>query len=291
MKISRAGIVGLILLILSTVFLTNCTYYNRIRARQKLVDGATAYNERKFAAAEELFRDAIDRADPSEVEGKMARVFLARTLHSQYIADRKNTEKALQAIEQYQKVLESNPGDQSSFKAVANLYENIGKQDEWEKWVTQRANNNAVPNEQRAEALVLLAARKYTCANEISDADGVKKTVRKDDKDVYEFTKPENPADFEKLQQCTNEGTALIDQAVQLAPNSDSAWSYKANLLGQKARIAEMDGNAEAKEQFKSQAEEAKEKFTVLNEERKRREAEEEARKKAEAEAKNANKK
>lgn len=292
MKISRAGIIGIFALILSSLFLSNCAFYNRVRSRQALVDGATAYKERKFAAAEDLFRNAINLDPAGEtLEGKTARVFLARTLHSQYIANRQNTAKAEEAIEQYKKVLERDITDQSSFKAVANLYENLGNQDEWQNWVTQRAGNEAVPGEQRAEAYVSLAARKYTCANEVSDTDAVKKTVQKDGKDVYQFVKPENPADFDKLKQCTEEGLTLINNAVELAPNSDSAWSYKANLLGQKMRIAEMEDNNELKEQFKTQAEEAKEKFTVLNEERKRKEAEEEARKKAEAEAANANKK
>lgn len=253
-----------------------------------MVDGATAYKERKFPVAEQLFRNAISRDPNGETqEGRTAQVFLARTLHSEFIANRSKKDVAEQAIAEYQKVLQRDPSDQSSFKAVANLYENLGMQDEWQKWVTERANNTSVPGEQRAEAYVTLAARKYTCANEISDAESVKKTVKQDGKDVYQFVKPANPADFETLKQCTQEGMDLINKAVELAPNSDSAWSYKANLLAQKARIAEMEGNTAEKEQYKAQAEEAKDKFTTLNEERKRREAEEEARKQAEKEAAN----
>lgn len=287
MKISRVGITAIIALI-SLSFLTGCTYYNKIKSRQDLVDGAAAYKNRKFAEARGLFEDAISRDPNLETqEGRTAQVFLARTLHSEYIAKREDRPKAEQAIVEYKKVLERDITDQSSFKAVANLYENLQMQDEWQQWVTQRANNSEVPPEQRAEAFVTLAARKYTCANEISDTDATKKTVKKDGKDVYQFVKPENPADFERLKQCAQEGLELVNKAVELAPNSDSAWSYKANLLGQMARVAEMDGNAEQQEQYKAQADEAKEKFTVLNEERKKREAEEEARKKAEAEAAN----
>ena len=289
MKFSRLGITGLIVF-LSIFLLSNCAFYNRVKSRQNLVDGAEAYKARKFAEAEELFRNAISR-DPSgdTQEGRTAQVFLARTLHSEFIADRSKKEVALEAIKEYQKVLQKNPADQSSFKAVANLYENLGMNDEWQKWITDRANasDGSVPNEQRAEALVTLAARKYTCANEISDADGVKKTVTVDGKDVYQFSKPENPDDLAKLKQCAQEGTDLVNKAVELSPNSDSAWSYKANLLGQKARIAEMEGNKAEQEQLKSQADEAKDKFVELNEARKKREAEEEARKEAEKQAAN----
>ena len=286
MKISRAGIILLIAIITFTG--TSCNYYNRVMSRRNLVDGAEAYKGRKFDQAEAHFRAAISR-DPSadSVEGKTAQVFLARTLHSQYIGNRSNQGKAQEAIQEYKKVLEKDPTDQSSFKAVANLYENLQMQDEWLAWVTQRANNENVPPEQRADALTSLAARKYSCANEISDVEPVKKTVEKDGKPAFEFTKPADEQTFQKLKQCVQEGTELINKAVELNPNSDSAWSYKANLLVQQMRIAEMEGNNELKEQLKTQAETAKERFTTLAEEKRKKQEEEEARKKAEEEAAN----
>lgn len=87
MRFSRLGV---FLLLTLAVFLTaNCGYYTRIMSRKNLVDGSHAYKERKFQAAEELFRNAAAR-DPEglTLEGKTAQVFLARTLHSQYIGNR-----------------------------------------------------------------------------------------------------------------------------------------------------------------------------------------------------------
>lgn len=288
MRVSRSGIAGLIVILLSTIFLSNCGVYNRIKSRQDLVDGAEAYKQRKFDKAEELFRDAIGRDPNGETqEGKTAQVFLARTLHSKYISDRKKTDIAAEAINEYKKVLAQNPDDQSSFKAVANLYESLGQADEWERWVTERANNEQVSKENRAEALVSLAAKQYSCANDISDNEPVKKAVLKDGKPVFEFTKPANEADFTKLKTCTQKGLELANKAVELNANSDSAWSYKANLLVQKMRIAEMEGNTEERDKIKAEADAAKDKFTALNEEKRKRQAEEEARKQAEAEAAN----
>jgi tetratricopeptide (TPR) repeat protein len=288
MRVSRSGITGLIIILISTFFLANCGVYNRIKSRQNLVDGAEAYKARKFDVAEALFRDAISRDPEGETaEGKTAQVFLARTLHSKYISKRELTPVAEEAIEEYKKVLAQNPNDQSSFKAVANLYENLGKQNEWQAWVTERANNEQISGENRAEALVSLAAKQYSCANDISDNEPVKKTVEKDGKPVFEFTKPENEADFNRLKECAQKGLELANKAVELNPNSDSAWSYKANLLVQKMRIAEMEGNTQEKDSIKTEADTAKAKFTALAEEKRKREAEEEARKQAEAEAAN----
>ncbi len=280
MRLSRLGILSLILI---TVLVgANCSFYNQVLARKDLVDGGKAYKDRKFQEAEELFRSAIAR-DPQgqSKEGKAAQLFLARTLHSEYIGKRDDSPKAEEAIKEYKRVLTEDVKDQSSFNAVANLLENLNRDDEWLKWVTERTNNEQVPPEQRAEALTKLTAKKYSCANEISDAEAVKKTVKgKDGKDVFQFSKPENPQDLENLRQCTQEGTELINRAEKLDTNSDAVWSYKANMLVQQMRLAEMEGNAQQKEAIKAEAEKAKERFTELSKIRKEKEEAIEAEKK-----------
>jgi hypothetical protein len=226
--------------------------------------------------------------------------------------------KAEEAVQSYQKVLAKDVNDQGSFKALVSLQQTLGRNDEADKLIVERSTNNSVNPEYRAEAFTSLAARQYSCANEISDNEPVKKTVKKDGKEVYQYTKPENPDDFAKLQTCANEGLRLIDEALKLEPadlqqlkNADlkamtpqdidgkeeilkifaSAWSYKANLLYQKMRIAEMEGNQAAKDDFKKQGDEARTVFTSLNETEKKMEEEKDARKKAEEEKKEANKK
>ncbi len=281
MRFSRLGI---FFLILSTVLIgTNCSYYNRVIARKNLVDGGKAYKDRKFQEAEDLFRSAVAR-DPGSPEAKTAQLFLARTLHSEYIANRSSNEKAEEALAEYKKVLTENIKDQSSFKAVANLLENLNRQDEWQKWVEDRINNEQVPPEQRSEALTSLAAKQYSCANNISDVEPVKKEVTKGGDRVYQFTKPADPAVYEEFNKCVATGSGLIDKSVQLDPNSDSAWSYKANMLVQQMRQAEMEGKNDQKENFKAQAEQAKQRFTELANIKKQKQEEEE-RRKADAEA------
>ncbi len=285
MRISR---VGILLLILTTVLIgTNCNYYGKVMSRRDLVDGAEAYKKKEYDRAEELFRDAISR-DPEgkSLEGKTAQLFLARTLHSRYISDRTKQDKALAAIEEYKKVLAKDINEQSSFNAVANLYETMKMENEWNQWVTERANNEQVEPASRAEAYVKLAARQYTCANNISDVEPVKKTILEDGKPVFNFTKPEDPAEFEKLKQCADKGYELADKATQLNPESDSAWSYKANLLQQKSRIAEMEEMSEEEiEKIKTQAEQARDKFSELAEAKRKKEEAEEAERKAKEEA------
>jgi hypothetical protein len=292
MRFSRLGILALVI---STVLIgANCSFYTRVLARKNLVDGSKAYKDRKFQEAEDLFRQAVSR-DPSgsTVEGKTAQLFLARTLHSEYIGNRQDTAKAQQAIDEYKKVLAVNPNEQSSYKAIASLMENLQKNDEWLTWVTQRANNQQINPEFRAEALVSLAAKKYTCANDITDTDKTKKTVTENGKPVYHFVKPESPEDLNTLRGCINDGKALVDQAVALEgpanvdsvknfdiqASSDeelkrrgdllrtfeSARSYKTNFLIQEMRLAEMEGRTADHDRLKAEADVAKNNFSDLS--------------------------
>ena len=295
MRFSRLGI--FVLLILAVFLTTNCSYipgYNRVMSRKNLVDGSLAYKERKFEVAEELFRKAAAR-DPEGVtiEGKTAQIFLARTLHSRFIGDRSNKSLAEEAIKEYQKALKVDQNDQSSYKAIAGLYENLQKPDEWQRWVTERSANTSIKPEFRAEALTSLAAKQNTCANEVSDTTETKKTVKKDGKDVFQFVKPANAADFDKLKECVAQGTKLIDQAVQLEPDAvktagslnaasltdeqlksnldaikpfESARSYKASLVIQASRVAEMEGRDADRDKLKADADKARADFVALSE-------------------------
>lgn len=291
MRFSRFGVFVLLTI---TVFLgSSCGYYNRVMARKDLVDGSNAYKGRKFPEAERLFRAAVARDPKGETtEGKVAQLFLARTLHSMYIGDRKNSAKAEEAIAEYQKALALDANDQSSYKAIASLYENLQQNDKWLDWVTKRSQNTSIPPEQRAEALTSLAAKKNTCANDISDTEATKKKTTKDGKPAFQFVKPEKPEDFETLKKCVQEGLALSNQAVgletadaknaksldikgmtdaQLKPKQDllkvweSTRSYKASLLIQDMRVAEMEGRNEDRDRLKTEADAARASFLEIS--------------------------
>jgi tetratricopeptide (TPR) repeat protein len=286
-------------------------------SRKNLVDGSSAYKERKFAEAEELFRKAAAR-DPegATTEGRIAQVFLARTLHSRFIGNRQETHLADEAIEAYKKALDVDKNDQSSYKAIASLYDNLQRPDDWLKWVTDRSNRSDIAPQYRAEALTSLASRKNTCANEVTDTEQTKKTVKKDGKDVFQWVKPENPADLERLKGCVTDGLRLIDQAVALEPDSvknaknldiksltdqqlkenldlfkvfESTRSYKASLDAQAMRLADMEGRTADRDALKQQADAGRAKFVELSTVDKAIQDEMDARKAAEEEAANAN--
>ncbi len=312
MRFSQVGII----ILLSSVMLglTACGPINSIFARRDLIEGAKAYKERNYAEAEKRFRNSMS-LDPTQ---KTAQLFLARTLHSVYAADRNQVAKAEEAIAVYKKVLADEPADSASFKAVANLLETMGRKDDLQKWLLDRTTGANVPDDQKAEAFVSLAAKDNTCANEITDIEPVKKTVEKEGKATFVFTKPANPADYEKLKKCIDEGMAYIDKALALEPAAaksakdlnvkgladkelntnnelikkfESAWSYKTSLLVQSSRLAEMDGRTPERDTFKKESDEARKSFLELAGVRKALEDEKEIRRKAAEDEKTGGKK
>jgi hypothetical protein len=307
MRVSRVGIFALI--VITALAGAGCNFWNQIKARQDLVDGAKAYSDKKFDEAEALFRDAV-RRDPSNLLGQL---FLARTLHSQYAANRTQTEKADQAVVEYKKVipeykkdvaqkkqaLDANPGNEkatneynnsvailnSSISAIANLLDTTNKPDEWKAWQTDVANDAGLPNETRAAAFTSMASKENTCANDITGVEPVRKTVKgADGKDEYQYIKPPDAKVYEELKGCVARGTELVNKALDLDKNSDSIWSYKTSLLIQDMRVAEMDGRKEDEARLKAEADTAKAEFTRLAEIKRKAKEAEEARKKAEEE-------
>lgn len=325
----------------------NCSYYNRVIARKNLVDGAKAYKDRNFPEAEKLFRYAASKDPNGEtVEGRTAQLSLARTLHSMYIGNRSDKAKAEEALSEYKKSLplslkelkdtaaayEQNTAAEDAQKkylsslsavnsttsAIASLYENLSQPDKAKEWQTEVANGAEYPVTARARSLSSLSAKMNTCANDITDTEATKKTIKKDGKDAFQFVKPASTEDFEKLKQCVADGNKLIDQAVALEPDAvknaaslniatlsdaqlalnteifkvfESTRSYKASLLVQAGRLAEMDGRTADHEQLRVQADAAKAKFQELSDKVKKMQAEVDARilAKEEAEKKEAN--
>ena len=343
MRSSRLAVLAI--LACAVLFSSSCGFYSRIMARKNLVDGSIAYKDRKFAEAEQLFRLAASRDPQGEtVEGRTAQLFLARTLHSMYIGNRQDKSLAQRAVEEYKKavpqatneyteakrVYDANrdgsaeqkryyaalSGVNSTVSAIPNLLEALGDKPQAVQFQEQIASNAQMPETARTRALVSLGLEYNTCANDITDTEATKKTVKKDGKDVFQFVKPENPDDLTRLRDCVakgqqyfNQTQALESDVVKSAPSAnikamnddqlrifeetiapfDSARSYRASIAVQASRLAEMEGSADFAN-LKADADAKRASTDELKKVMRAIDEEKEARLTAEAEAANANK-
>ena len=253
MKLSRTSIAVLLVALVSAT--GGCTIVNRVRAKNALNEGARAYRDGRFADAEERFRSAYE-LDPSQ---KNAPLFIARAVQQQYkpgVQTPENLAVGEKAVQAYQDILRNNPGNEDAYKAVVFLYGQMKRDEKVNELLMQRASGGPTPAA-KAEALTILASKQWNCSYEITEQKENKTTENKPDKIFIHYKKPANQADFDKANQCATEGLRLAEQAINLDPNNPNAWSYKANLLREKAKLAEMSGDNTAKEALGKQYEAA----------------------------------
>lgn len=262
------------------LFTSGCGLINRIRAKNELNEAARAFRESQFEEAEQRSRRALE-LDPNS---KTAPLFIARTIHAQYrpgVSSPQNVAKANEAIEAYKRILESDPQNDEAYKAIAFLYERLKAEDQLRQWITARATNQQIEAPKRAEAYVVLASKDWNCSFQITDLPTNKVTVVSDVKATVTYRKPQDQKDFDTAQMCVKRGLEEVDQAINLDPNSEPAWSYKTNLLLEAAKLAEMEGKADQKAELEKQREAAQKRTEELSLANKKKKEEEEAKKAA----------
>lgn len=271
MKLSRIHIVALLA---AVVFSSGgCALINRVRAKNALNEGARAYKDGRFKDAEDKFREAYSLDDTQ----KNAPLFIARAVQQQYkpgVGTPENVAMGERAVQAYQEILNRDPSNEDAYKAIVFLYGQMKRDDKVNELLQTRAEKGSTPNA-RAEALVILASKRWQCSYDITERKENQTKEEKGGKMIIHYKKPADQAEFDKAKQCADEGMKLAEQAVSLNANSASAWSYKANLLREHAKLAEMNGDANAKADLDKQYEQAlTEQKRLTAEEANRKEAE-----------------
>src|ERR1041385_2663852 len=284
MKLSQTRVaIVLAILVLSS---SGCSIVNRVRAKNQLNEAARAYHDGHFEEAEQYSRRALE-LDP---DSKTAPLFIARTIHAQYrpgVQAPDNIAKANEAIAAYQQILQKDPKSEEAYKAIAYLYGATKDEEKLRSWISARATDASAAPEKRAEAYVVLASQDWDCSFKITELpSNHTTTLEAGNRAVIVYKKPQNPKDFDQAQQCVKRGLEEVENSIKLDPNSESAWSYKTNLLIEASRLAEMDGKPDQKAQFDKQREEAQKRTTELSQINQKKKLEEDAKKAAATPAK-----
>ena len=86
------------------------------------------------------------------------------------------------------------------------------------------------------------------------------------------YKKPKEQKDFDMIQKCVTRGLEEAETAIKLDPNSESAWSYKTNLLLEDAKMADMENDAAKKTEYEKQAKIAGDRAAKLADQRRKQE-------------------
>jgi hypothetical protein len=276
MKLSRAWIAIVLAILVATT--SGCGVVNRIRSKNQLNEAARAYRDRRYVEAEQYSRRSAE-LDPSN---KTAPMFIARSIHAQYrpgVQQPENLAKAQEAIQAYQQILAANPQNDEAYKAIAYLYEAINEDAKLRDWILARANSETAEPDKRAQAFIVLASQDWNCSFQITELPAHKFTTidQATNKATVTYKKPADQKDFDQAQMCVKRGLGEAENAIKFAPENESAWSYRTNLLLEASKLAEMAGQTDQKAKYQEEYQAALKRTQELSELARKRKAEEEA--------------
>jgi tetratricopeptide (TPR) repeat protein len=223
------------------VLLVSTTGCKRLEARDQLNKGVQAYKSAKYDEAIDHFQNAVN-LDPTY---PMTRIYLATAYAQQVVPDLStpaNLKTADLAIDSYQKVLQSDPGNINSLKGIASLYFMTDKPDLAKQW--QHKVMAADPTDADAPYTIGVIDWKAAYTNAVKAlasgglTDDGKGNVKMS-KQICGKVKDENTA-------LVTEGLDALQKAVQLRPSYDDAMSYLNLMYRRKADIDCPDAKAAA---------------------------------------------
>ena len=216
---------------------------DKLKARDQLNKGVKAYKDNHYEQAIDHFQEAV-RLDPALIN---ARMYLATAYVSQYIPgvdSPDNLRTAQQAIDEYTKVIDSNPSrDQkvNSAKGIAYLYLNEKKWDDAKKYYRMASDLDPNDAEPYYSVGVIDWSACYAPRMEARAKLGMKpdehlSSKNKDQKKVCDEMKAKNSAIIQ-------EGIDSLDKGIKLREDYDDAMAYM-NLMYRERADIECDDEA-----------------------------------------------
>jgi len=211
---------------------------NKLKARDQLNKGVQAYKNAKYELAIEHFKNAV-ALDPRLLN---ARLYLATAYAQQYVpgADTpENNQTGQQAIEEYKKVLQADPGNTNSVKGIASLYFNMKKFDQAKEYHEKAKQLDPNDPEEYYSIGVIDWTESYAPRQEERAKLGLKPDEPLKDKKVCESLRERNLSKVD-------EGIQNLNRALQLRPDYDDAMAYMNLLYREKADLECGDPDARA---------------------------------------------
>jgi tetratricopeptide (TPR) repeat protein len=223
---------------------------DKLRARDQLNKGVQSYRSAQYDTAIEHFKNAVS-LDPSL---SVAGLYLATAYAQQCVPGvdtPDNTRNCNQAIEEFKKLLEKNPGDVNSLKGIASLYFNMAsgapkpedklKDLDQAKQYHQEVIKND-PNDAQAyySVAVIDWTQAYKTRMDAKTGAGIRAEDPIKDKKLCSDVQSKNQ---EKVQ----EGIDDLNKALQIQKDYDDAMAYLNLLYREKADLE--CGDAEARKQ------------------------------------------
>lgn len=203
----------------------------KLKARDELNKGVAAYRDAKYSLAIEHFKEAV-QLDPTLLN---ARLYLATAYANQYVPGsetEENLKVGEQAIAEFQKVLQSDPGNVGSLGGIASLYFQMKRMEDAKEYYMKQIQLE--PN--TPEAYYSVAVIDWTQTYQPRMVLKSRLKLKPDDpiKDAKE-----RQALAERNQPLIEEGMKMLNKAMELRADYDDAMAYLNLLYREKADLAD----------------------------------------------------
>jgi tetratricopeptide (TPR) repeat protein len=218
-------------LLAAATMLFTATGCNKLRARDQLNKGVQAYKGAKYEEAINHFQEAV-KLDPTLINAKL---YLATAYAQQYIpgADTpENNKFALEAIQQYEDVLQRDPKSVNSVKGIAYLYLQMKQFDKAKEFYRKATELDPNDPEPYYSIGVIDWTQTYQPRMEARAKLGLKPedSLPAKDKKVCEEVKDKNTANIQ-------EGIDALNKALDLRKDYDDAMAYMNLMYRERADI------------------------------------------------------
>jgi tetratricopeptide (TPR) repeat protein len=212
---------------------------SKLRARDELNKGVSAYKAGQPEQAIEHFKNAVNYDD----DLKVAKLYLATAYAQQYVPGvdtPENLRMANQAIGEYQMVLQRDPSSVNSLKGIAYLYLNMKKFDDAREYYKKASNIDPNDPELYYSLGVIAWTQAYKDAADLKSNAGMKvddPLKSKQDQKLCEELRAKDGA-------IVDEGMKMLETAIEKRQDYDDAMAYLNLLYRRKANDLSCDDPA-----------------------------------------------
>ncbi len=210
-------------LIMMLPALSGCDLFDKLKARDHLNKGVTAYKSEKWSEATEHFQEAI-RLD---AELTAARLYLATTYRAQYvpgIPTEENLQRAEMAIKTFKEVLEKDVANVNAMANIAGLYSSMEEPDLAKEWYRKRMEVEP----ENPEPHYGIGTINWKLVHDVTGLNGENAENLEEEK-------------RQEVAQLVESGVESLRRALELNPNYSEAMQYLNLLYRERSYLAQDD--------------------------------------------------
>jgi hypothetical protein len=243
MKVFRILTNALMLALIAalTTLGSGCEYARKVIVKDKVNQGAIAYNQSRIREAQEFFISATE----TEPNYTTAWLYLGATLYKDYqkeIDEAKKKEIAKHALDVYKKALslagENCINIDNAQSYIAAIYQDMNNNDEYIRAMEERAAHKCAKNEVKSQSYFSIATKYWQLSYDQTTRYQDKALFLKGDSFHYRnMDYPDALSDKQRTLENIAKGFTYIEKTLEIDPENVEAMFYKGMLIREQEKM------------------------------------------------------